>query len=176
MMEEVSPRLANLVGAMALVLIDDMRAAIEADSSMTAGVPSALTTMLAFPGKSLDALRKILGLTPSGAGRIVDRLVAAGLVERCTDSSDRRFISLYVTKRGSRVARRILVSRRAALSRPLAVLTPDERASLEELLYKILYAMAPARDEHKQICRLCDILACSQGTCPVESGVSERKR
>ena len=161
-------RLTNLAAAFALAATDDMLAAIEASSAMIAGAPAALTTILAYPGGSLDTLRRILRLTPSGAGRLIDRLVAAGLVERRAGESDQRFIALYLTRRGRSVAERVLAARREALRRPLATLTADERAVLEPILDKMLYAMTSDRERCDHICRLCEITACPQDICPVE--------
>jgi MarR family transcriptional repressor of emrRAB len=162
-------RLTNLTAAFALGATDDMLSAIEASSSMIPGSAAALTTILAFPGGSLDTLRKILRLTPSGAGRLVDRLAAAGLVERRAGTSDQRFIALYLTQRGRGVAKRVLEARREALRRPLAALTAQERAQLEPILDKMLYAMTPGREVCDHICRLCEITACPQDICPVET-------
>lgn len=162
-------RLTNLTAAFALAATDDMLSAIETDSAMIAGAPAALTTIFAFPGGSLDTLRTILRLTPSGAGRLVDRLVAAGLVERRPGASDQRFIALHLTRRGTNVAKRILASRADAISQPLAALTAQERAALEKILDKMLYAMTPGRERCDHICRLCDINSCPQDICPVET-------
>lgn len=164
-----APRLTNLVAAFALAATDDMLAAIEASSAMIPGSAAALTTIFAFPGGSLDTLRKILRLTPSGAGRLIDRLAAAGLVQRRAGSSDHRFIALYLTPRGRGVAKRVLAARRAALRRPLAALTPRERTLLESILDKMLYAVTPGRERCDHICRLCEISACPQNICPVET-------
>lgn len=164
-----APRLTNLLAAFALAATDDMLAAIEASSAMIPGSAAALTTIFAFPGGSLDTLRKILRLTPSGAGRLIDRLAAADLVQRRASSSDQRFIALYLTPRGRGVAKRVLAARRAALRRPLAALTAQERALLEPLLDKMLYAMTPGRERCDHICRLCEISACPQNICPVET-------
>lgn len=164
-----SGRLTNLAAAFALAATDDMLSAIEAQSEWVAGAPAALTTILAFPGGSLDTLRMVLRLTPSGAGRLVDRLVAAGLVERRAGVSDQRFIALYLTRRGASVAKRILAARSEALSLPLAALTAQERAALEKMLDKMLYAMTPGRERCDHICRLCEITACPQDICPVEN-------
>jgi MarR family transcriptional regulator, negative regulator of the multidrug operon emrRAB len=168
-----NPRLTNLLAAFALAATDDMLARIEASSSMIGGAAAALTTILAFPGGSLDTLRKILRLTPSGAGRLVDRLAAAGLVKRRAGDSDQRFIALHLTPRGRGLAKRVLAARRAALRRPLAVLTAQERALLEPMLDKMLYAMTPDRERCDHICRLCEITACPQGICPVETAAVE---
>jgi hypothetical protein len=117
----------------------------------------------------LDTLRKFLRLTPSGAGRLVDRLVAAGLMERRAGSADQRFIALYLTRRGHGIAERVLEARRAALERPLTALTSQEQATFEKLLDKMLYAMTPDRERCDHICRLCEISACPQDICPVET-------
>jgi MarR family transcriptional regulator, negative regulator of the multidrug operon emrRAB len=164
-----SSRLTNLTAAFALAATDDMLSAIETDSAMIAGAPAALATIFAFPGGSLDTLRTILRLTPSGAGRLVDRLVAEGLVERRAGASDQRFIALHPTRRGTSVARRILAARAGAIRLPLAALTAQERTALEKILDKMLYAMTPGRERCDHICRLCDINACPQEFCPVET-------
>lgn len=162
-------RLTNLAAAFALAATDDMSAAIEAMSGMIAGAPAALAMVHAYPAISLDTLRKFLRLTPSGAGRLVDRLVAADLMERRAGSSDQRFIALHLTRQGHGVAERVLAARRAALRQPLAALTQREQATLEELLDKMLYAMTPDRERCDHICRLCEIAACPQDICPVET-------
>jgi MarR family transcriptional regulator, negative regulator of the multidrug operon emrRAB len=174
-MTRSTPRLTNLAAAFALAATDDMLATIEASSAMIAGAPAALTTILAFPGGSLDTLRKILRLTPSGAGRLIDRLVAADLVERRAGGSDQRFIALYVTRQGRGVAERILASRRSALHQPLSALSAQEQAALESLLDKMLYAMTPGRERCDHICRLCEISACPQDVCPVETAALARQ-
>ena len=164
-----SARLTNLAAAFALAATDDVLAAIETMSGMIAGAPAALAMVLAYPAISLDTLGKFLRLTPSGAGRLVDRLVAAGLMERRAGSADRRFIALYLTQRGRTVAERVITARRGALRQPLAALTSQEQAVLEKLLDKMLYAMTPDRERCDHICRLCEIAACPQDICPVET-------
>ena len=164
-----SPRLTNLAAAFALAATDDMLAGIEATSAMIAGAPAALATVHAYPGMSLDTLGKFLRLTPSGAGRLVDRLVAADLMERRAGSSDQRFIALHLTRRGHGIANLVLAARRRAMRQPLTALTSQEQAMLEKLLDKMLYAMTPDRERCDHICRLCEITACPQDICPVET-------
>jgi MarR family transcriptional regulator, negative regulator of the multidrug operon emrRAB len=166
-----TPRLTNLAAAFALAATDDMLGAIEATSGMIAGAPAALASVHAYPGMSLDTLRKFLRLTPSGAGRLVDRLVAAGLMERRAGASDQRFISLYLTRQGHSSAELVLAARRGAIRQPFTALTPEEQAILEKLLDKMLYAMTPDRERCDHICRLCEIAACPQDICPVETAV-----
>jgi MarR family transcriptional repressor of emrRAB len=174
MTQSATSRLENLAAAFALALTDDLQAAIEKTSAMTGGASAALTTMLAYPGGSLDALRRVLRLTPSGAGRLIDRLVDAGMVERQSGANDQRFIALHLTARGAKLAERILAARRAAVRRPLASLTAEERAQFETLLDKMLFRMTPDRERCDHICRLCEITACPQDICPVETAALER--
>jgi DNA-binding MarR family transcriptional regulator len=161
--------LTNLTAAFALAATDDVLAAVATVSGMTGGSPAALAMVLAYPGISLDTLCRFLRLTPSGAGRLVDRLVAAGLMERRAGASDQRFIALHLTRRGQSVADRALAARRGALRQPLTALTAQEQGTLEKLLDKMLYAMTPDRERCDHICRLCEIAACPQDICPVES-------
>lgn len=174
MTKSTAPRLENLAAAFALALNDDLQAAVEKTSAMTGGASAALTTMLAYPGGSLDTLRRILRLTPSGAGRLIDRLVEAGMVERQSGATDQRFIALHLTSRGAKLAERILAARRAAVRLPLASLTAAERALFETLLDKMLYGMTPDRERCDHICRLCEITACPQDICPVETAAQAR--
>jgi MarR family transcriptional regulator, negative regulator of the multidrug operon emrRAB len=170
-----SSRLTNLVATFALAATDDMLSAIEARSAMIAGAPAALVSILIRPGESLDTLRKVLRLTPSGAGRLIDRLAAAGLVERRAGESDQRFIALYLTRRGHAVAERVLAARRAALQTPLVALSPREQAMLETVLEKMLYAMTPDQERCNHICRLCEITACPHEICPVGTAARAKK-
>ena len=175
-MTQPSPRLVNLTGACALALVDDIDAAIEDTSEMVAGSPAALTTLLAYPGQSLDAVRRILRLTPSGAGRLIDRLAVAGFVERRAGHDDQRFISLHLTARGIKVAKLIVQSRRTAVAMPLEVLTASEQKTLEQLLDKVLRALTPDRERCDHICRLCEVNACPQEICPVELAARETEK
>jgi MarR family transcriptional repressor of emrRAB len=88
-------------------------------------------------GESIDALRRTVGLTHSGGVRLVDRLAAAGLVERRV-GADQRSVSLVLTPQGRRTARLVLARREAAAAGLLAGLTAAERATLAALHEKIL--------------------------------------
>jgi DNA-binding MarR family transcriptional regulator len=76
---------------------------------------------------SLNGLGQLLvcesGTNPS---RLVDRLVAAGLVERRTDEADRRYLHLTLTPEGERLA--------------------AEVAGIEELLYASIDAVSEGLD------------------------------
>jgi MarR family transcriptional repressor of emrRAB len=121
---------ANLLGAVSLAIVDRVRDATEIASGHRAAAPAALVALQQFAGGgSMDELRKVLGLTPSGAVRLVDRLAADGYVERRA-GADGRSLALALTPAGRRGARRGLPPRAAPHQSVLAPLSAPERANL----------------------------------------------
>ena len=168
----MSARAANLLGAHALVVCDRMREAAGRELSSTA----ILTALQTFAdGASIDALRRVLGLSHSGGVRIVKRLEAEGLVTREPDPADRRAIRLHLTAAGDREARRLLAARQAALAPLLAGLGERESAALERLLERLLASVTGSGDDANRICRLCDPDVCGHpARCPVTQAVAHR--
>jgi DNA-binding MarR family transcriptional regulator len=166
----VSARAANLLGAHALVVCDRMREAAGMELS-SAAVLTALETFA--DGASIDALRRVLGLSHSGGVRIVKRLEVQGLVAREPDPADRRAIRLHLTADGEREAHRLLAARQAALTPLLAGLGERERAALERLLERLLASVTATGDDANRICRLCDPGICGHpARCPVTQAVA----
>src|ERR1700730_15865640 len=90
-------RLANIVNALALALADRMQDAAEGAAGQSASAPSALVALHEFLDHgTMDQLRQVIGLTPSGAVRLVDRLVRAGHVAR-EPGADKRSVALVLT-------------------------------------------------------------------------------
>jgi hypothetical protein len=60
-------------------------------------------------------------------------------------------------------------AREAALEQALAVLSPEERATLSRLHERMLAELTSDRASARRLCRLCDVDACGhhRGTCPV---------
>jgi len=71
-----------------------------------------------------------LGVATSSASRLIDRLIAAGHVERTAPAHSRREVLLQLTAGGRRVVRRHEAARRAIFAELLAVLTPADRDAL----------------------------------------------
>ena len=157
---------ANAFGALALEVARRVQAAGEAASPHGASVPAALTALHGLTGgQSIDALRRVVGLTHSGAVRLVDRLAAAGLVERRV--GDGRAVALHLTPEGRRAARRVLTRREAALEGVLAPLTASERRTLAALHERLLATLTAGQQERRRVCRLCDVEACGR-ECPTK--------
>jgi DNA-binding MarR family transcriptional regulator len=171
---------ANLVSALALALADRTADAVgEVAGSLSAA--AALSALHHFIGReggvppSVDTLRQVLGLTSSGAVRLVDRLQAAGLVER-GPGADGRQTYVRLTPRGRRVARRVTEARAAVADTALVALSEAERGVFDDLVGKVLAGMVRGPGATRWTCRLCDTGACGRdaGACPVANEVARR--
>jgi MarR family transcriptional repressor of emrRAB len=162
---------ANLLGALALVVNDRTVDAIAA-TGLSLSAAAALSALHQFlDGPNIDRLRRVLGLTPSGAVRLVDRLVEAGYVVR-GPAEDKRAIAVSLTPKGRRAAARVEAARASVLSGAVAGLSGTERDVLHALLGKLIAPFVRANIDRGSgggwICRLCDLAACGRdaGRCP----------
>jgi DNA-binding MarR family transcriptional regulator len=174
-------RAANLLGAVALRLADGMAGEITA-AARQGGRPGAETAAVALSAlhhfldaPTIDRLRQVLGLTSSGAVRLVDRLQAAGLVRRGT-GDDGRTTTVVLTAAGRRAAARVARARARVLDDALSVLSPAERRSFEELIGRVAVGLIREPGASRWMCRLCDTGACGlrDRSCPVTRAAYER--
>jgi MarR family transcriptional repressor of emrRAB len=167
-MSERVDRTANLLGALALVVTDRIIEQIDDASGQSESAATALAAMHSFLDRpTIDQLRRVLGLTSSGAVRLVDRLEAAGLVARGA-GDDARATLLSLTPAGRRAAQRIVAARATVLVDALSVLSRSERQELEDLLSRVIVRFVRGPDERPAVaawmCRLCDTSACGHDT------------
>ncbi|MEV6603790.1 MarR family transcriptional regulator [Kutzneria sp. NPDC051319] len=80
------------------------------------------------------ALAEQLGVNPSTASRMVDRLVAAGMVVRETNPASRREIVIDLTAEGRRVVRQVTARRRKEIARIVARMPESTRVGLVDAL------------------------------------------
>ena len=166
-MAHTNAREANLLGTLSLAVAGRMESAVA--SPLGPSAPAALSALDAYlGGEPIDALRQALGLTHSGAVRLVDRLAEAGLAER-RRGADARTVAVTLTAAGRAAAHAVRTAREAALEDALAALSPAERVTLGALHEKLLGGLAGDRASARRMCRLCDVEACGhhRGTCPV---------
>jgi DNA-binding MarR family transcriptional regulator len=168
-MHSQDARLANLFGAAALAALDAQGQAVADAVGLPATGAAALVTIAARPGWSAERLRPAVGLSQPGMARLVDRLVAGGLVER-RQGRDGREHALHVTEAGAAAAARIGEARRAALCEVLAVLDADARDAATAIFERILDARTRAPGDVERVCRLCERPACDR--CPVAAAGS----
>jgi MarR family transcriptional repressor of emrRAB len=157
-------RTANLLGVVGLAIADRIEATARNILSHAGETPAALVVIGYGLGPSNEQLRRILGLSHPGAVRLVDRLVADGLVER-SKGRDNRAIALYLTDAGHVLRQDVLKGRLAAIRPLLQPLTEDERETLALLVHKMLAALPTTDLERCHLCRLCDDSVCTD--CPI---------
>jgi DNA-binding MarR family transcriptional regulator len=180
----IHQHVANVLGALSLAVADHMNSAVEAVAALGPSAPAALAALHEFlDGGSMTQLSSVLGLTHSGTVRLVDRLVAEGLVDR-GGSSDGRAVSIALTRRGRRLAAQVLRTRRNSLDGALSELTAADVRDLSRVLDKMLTTIALTRAKERSaptpgrpqpwLCRLCEFDACgrSKGNCPVNNAVT----
>jgi len=83
---------------------------------------------------NLATLATLLGVQPSATGRMVDRLVSAGLIDRLPHPTSRRELLAALTKRGRDVVRQVTAHRRVEIARIVEQMPPGERHGLVRAL------------------------------------------
>src|SRR4051794_11421077 len=171
------PRLDNLLAALTLNLAEEGRAALERAAGVSGAATEALLALEEFLGGAHVArLADVLGLTHSGAVRLVTQLESEGLAQRKI-GADRRRVGVRLTAAGRRRAAPARVARDAVVRETPGGLGGEEAAALEELLAKLVTARVTARVERRRAgespawwCRTCDFAACGrpEGRCPTQ--------
>src|SRR5919198_3282648 len=169
-------RTGNLLGALSLAVTDRMSAAAGAAAGQSDSAAVALSALHHFlDDPSVDLLRQVLGLTPSGTVRLIDRLQDAGYVTR-RHGRDARSVSIRLSASGRRAAERVSTARAEVLHDALTTLAPAERRALEELLSRVIVGLIRGPGATPWMCRLCDTATCrgAPGGCPVTNAARER--
>ncbi len=162
-------RTANLLGVVGLAVADRIEDVARDILGRIGETPAALVVIGHGTGPSNDGLRRILGLSHPGTVRLVDRLVADGLVER-TEGQDRRAVALRLTVKGHSVRNALLQGRLKAVDTLLEPLSENEREVLDKLLVRILTSMDTTVADRRTLCRLCDVQVCSNCPIPASEG------
>lgn len=89
-----------------------------------------------------------LGVAPSNASRICDRLLKLGMIDRRDDPADRRQLELTLTAEGSALIDRVVRHRRTAIRRILRKMEPDQRDRLAAALDSFATAAGEPVEEH----------------------------
>ena len=78
-------RQANLLGALAIAVVDRLHQARADDDGRGLTATAALDHLRLRPGQNIDFLARLLHISHPAAVRLVDRLAADGLLERRPD-------------------------------------------------------------------------------------------
>jgi DNA-binding MarR family transcriptional regulator len=105
-------------------------------------------------GISQQELAEKLRIHPSRLVAILDNLERRQLVERKSNSEDRRLYSLYLTKDGGEILERIGKVAREHQDVLLSALSPDDRQRLTELLHRVADQQGLTRGVHPGYQRL----------------------
>jgi DNA-binding MarR family transcriptional regulator len=108
----------------------------------------ALVTLAYGGGRRLADLASSLGVSPSTATRMCDRLVRKGLINRTRDEIDRREVNLEVTPSGHKIVEGVIERRRADVHELLERLPQDIRNQLVESLNVLSNATGKAPEVH----------------------------
>lgn len=164
----MTERPENLLGVLALLIVDDLQAAGEAEADAPGLTARAiLNAVHMYPGCTIEQLRTVVDLSHPATVRAVAGLVDAALVRKLP-GTDKRAVSLTLTAAGRAVVDRTLARRAAILERLTSNLNERERKQLDALLLKMLWHETRDETHAMQLCRLCDEAPCLAAGCPVE--------
>ncbi len=130
--ERVWFRLLRLQTRLHLVISERLRAA-----GLSVPQCDILTTLTEREGITQNELAERLYVTKGNISGLIDRLVAAGLVERRASVEDRRSHAIFLTPAGHEAAMTGIEAQRAFVRDSLAMLTPEKLAAFEALIVDV---------------------------------------
>jgi DNA-binding MarR family transcriptional regulator len=143
----LDPGPLGLVGRV-LVLADQLQRSVDTaleKHSLTLGLFDILGTLRRNGkkgGMTPSQLLKSVVLSSGGLTSRLDKLEAAGLIERADDPADRRGVVVTLTAKGRRVIDAATATRFEEAKKSLPPLAPQDRDALEGMLRVWLAAMA----------------------------------
>ncbi|MET7703282.1 MarR family transcriptional regulator [Streptomyces sp. NPDC005485] len=132
-----------VMAASRLLIAISARALASTDDSLTLPQLRALVVLGTCGPVKLAALAATLGVNPSTALRMVERLESVGLIDRKTNPANRREVVLSLTPAGGALVERVLVHRRTEIRALVQQLPAAARAGL----VPALKAFTDAADE-----------------------------
>lgn len=119
-----------LVTASRLLVAISARSIAELDESITVPQFRALVILSTRGPSNLASLAGLLDVQPSTVGRMVERLVTAGLIDRRPNPSSRRELVAELSPRGREVVKAVTARRRAEIARVVEAMPARERRGL----------------------------------------------
>lgn len=157
----------NILGTLAQTIVDRQSIGMQAVAGFGGHAPAALITLHFYPERPISFLAHKLRISHPGAVQLVDRLAAAGLVDRVT-AVDGRSRHLILTDHGESIAGAVLAQRRRVLDQALSMLGEEACHTLSATLSTMLEALTDDLLTSEFMCRMCDEMACPDDRCPVE--------
>lgn len=123
-----------LLTASRLLVAISARSIAQVDDSITITQFRTLVILSNRGALNLATLAGLLDVQPSTTGRMVDRLVGAGLIERNPHPQSRRELVATLTARGRSVVREVTAHRREGIAGVVANMPERERRGLVRAL------------------------------------------
>jgi DNA-binding MarR family transcriptional regulator len=110
----------------------------------------ALTILLRNPGMWQCHLADALETKPISAARLIDRMQAAGWVERRADPSDRRAVQLYLTKQSEPIMSELRKHGASCRGMALQGISTEEQEQFLDILTRMRANMTAAMEKEEQ--------------------------
>ncbi|MEU2578219.1 MarR family winged helix-turn-helix transcriptional regulator [Streptomyces anulatus] len=133
-MDDVDAVTGAVLTASRLLVAVSARSLAEVEDRVTLPQFRMLVVLSSRGATKLVVLAELLGVAPSTAMRMVDRLIAAGLADRQTNPDNRRETLLRLTEEGRRTVENVTARRRQEIASIVERLAPHQRTALIEAL------------------------------------------
>ena len=167
----MSRRVNNIVATFALDLSETVVSAVTEAAGQTGGLAAAVVYLSQEPGVGVERLRSVLGLSQPATVRLINQLENDGLATRSANGNDARRVEVRLTAAGEARAAEIAEARLAAAGRFLAAVDASDRQTLVDVITRIYAGRSPDYAETERLCRLCDLRACPQRSCPITQAI-----
>jgi DNA-binding MarR family transcriptional regulator len=143
--EEVTDAIIRASRALVGIAVQSLTAT---DEEVTLPQYRTLVTLTYSGGRRLADLASSLGVSPSTATRMCDRLVRKGLISRSRDEIDRREVNLEVTAAGRQIVEGVMERRREDVRELLKLIPLSTRSQLVESLNVLATATGESPEVH----------------------------
>lgn len=123
-----------VLAASRLLVTVSARSIAAVDDSITIPQFRLLVVLDTEGPQKLTSVAQALGVNPSTATRMVDRLVTAGLIDRQPNPASRRELVVGLTRRGRTVVGNVTKRRRAQIEQIVGQMSPTSRRGLVRAL------------------------------------------
>jgi DNA-binding MarR family transcriptional regulator len=123
-----------VLAASRLLLAVSARSIAAVDESITLAQFRLLVVLFTRGAVNLSMLADQLGVNPSTATRMIDRLIASDLVSRETNPTSRREVVVALTEAGAVAVRQVTTRRRKEIGRIVGRMPVEQRHGLVEAL------------------------------------------
>jgi DNA-binding MarR family transcriptional regulator len=131
---DVDELVTAVLAASRVLVAVSVRSLAQVEGTVTIAQLRTLVVLDGHGEMNLNRLAELLGVTPSTAMRMIDRLLAADLVTRRDNPTNRREVVLGLTEQGSQVVREVISARRAEIARIVKAMPATQRNGLIEAL------------------------------------------